>query len=129
MKLRILCALAVGSAALILGLAFSVVSASAAPKAPPVPNTPTNVVATAMATGEIEVTWADASPNILGYHIDNGCPVGFGGCKLGDQLDLTMGPEKEAIFIVAPGSYDCFRVQAYNARGDSGYSSYGCTTA
>ncbi len=129
MKLRSFAAPLAGAATLLLILALSPLSASAAPSSPPVPNTPSDVTATALASDEIEVTWADSSPNVLGYNIDNGCPVGYSGCKLGDQLDLYMGPEKFAIFTVAPGTYDCFRVAAYNATGYSGFSSYGCATS
>jgi eukaryotic-like serine/threonine-protein kinase len=81
---------------------------------------------TAVATGQysIQVTWADASADVTGFHIDNGCPVGS--CSPGATLAQTTGPVDSATFAVTPGTYQCFRVQAFNSAGASSWSSYGC---
>jgi Zn-dependent protease with chaperone function len=96
------------------------------PPAAPVPVTPGGVTATAAGQFTIQVTWAENSPQVTGFNIDNGCPVGS--CGPGATLAQTTGAVTTADFSVTPGSYQCFRVQAFNASGASGWSGYGCTS-
>jgi hypothetical protein len=63
---------------------------------------------------------------VTGFNIDNGCPVGS--CDPGATLARTTGPVTSTEFAVTPGSYQCFRVQAFDASGASAWSGYGCTS-
>ncbi len=90
------------------------------------PDSPRGVTAVAAGQYKIQVTWADASTDVTGFHIDNGCPVGS--CSPGATLAQTTGPVRSATFRVTPGTYQCFRVQAFNASGASSWSKYGCTS-
>jgi PA-IL-like protein len=40
----------------------------------------------------------------------------------------TTGPVTTVTFTVTPGTYQCFRAQAFNHDGTSAWSGYGCTT-
>jgi hypothetical protein len=93
---------------------------------PPVPATPGSVTATALDQFTIEVAWVETSSLVTGFNIDNGCPVGS--CDPGATLAQTTGPVTSTEFTVTPGSYQCFRVQALNSSGASGWSSFGCTS-
>lgn len=73
----------------------------------------------------ITVTWVNNATNTTGFRIDNGCPAGS--CAPGATLATTTGPTATTSFSVTPGSYQCFRVQAFNSDGNSGWSPYGCT--
>jgi hypothetical protein len=84
------------------------------------------VTASALDQFTIRVTWSTSSPAATGFTIDNGCPVGS--CDPGATLTRTTGPATTADFTVTPGSYQCFRVQAFNGAGASAWSQYGCTT-
>lgn len=92
------------------------------------PDAPGNVTAVAEGQYTIQVTWTDASTGITGLNIDNGCPVGDSGCSPGATLAQTTGPVDSATFSVTPGTYQCFRVQAFNNAGTSPWSGYGCTS-
>jgi serine/threonine protein kinase len=96
--------------------------------APPLtpPGTPQTITATANGGYQVTVHWADSSPGITGYNVDNGCPVGACG---GPDAELykTIGAVTSTTFPVDPGSWTCFRVQALSIVGDSGWSGYGCT--
>jgi hypothetical protein len=83
------------------------------------------VVATPNGQYAIAVTWVNNATNATGFRIDNGCPVGS--CAPGATLATTTGLTTTTKFTVTPGSYQCFRVQAFNSAGSSGWSSYGCT--
>lgn len=96
---------------------------SPAPAGPPA--TPSGVVATPNGQYAITVTWVNNAANTTGFHVDNGCPAGS--CSPGATLATTTGPTTTTSFTVTPGSYQCFRVQAFNSAGSSGWSSYGCT--
>jgi hypothetical protein len=91
-----------------------------------VPVTPDTVTATAVDQFTIKVTWAESSAQVTGFNIDNGCPVGS--CDPGATLARTTGPVTSTEFAVTPGSYQCFRVQAFDASGASAWSGYGCTS-
>jgi hypothetical protein len=83
---------------------------------------------TASAAGQITITvsWTENSASVTGFKIDNGCPVGS--CDPGATLAQTVGSVTTTQFTVTPGSYQCFRVQAFNGSGTSHWSSYGCTS-
>ena len=92
----------------------------------PTPAAPGSVTATATGQYAIDVSWADSSAGISGFNIDNGCPAGS--CQAGATLAKTTGPVTTTEFGVTPGTYQCFRVQAFNNAGTSGWSGYGCTS-
>jgi len=92
------------------------------------PDPPGSVTAAATSQYTVQVTWADAKTDFTGFNIDNGCPVGYSGCRPGASLTQTTGPVESATFRVTPGSYQCFRVQAFNGAGASSWSGYGCTS-
>lgn len=88
------------------------------------PATPSGVVATSADQYTIAVTWVDDSADVTGFNVDNGCPVGS--CSPGATLTQRTGRTPTATFAVTPGSYQCFRVQAFNTSGTSAWSDYGC---
>jgi len=73
----------------------------------------------------ITVTWVNNATDATGFRIDNGCPAGS--CAPGATLATTTGQTTTTSFTVTPGSYQCFRVQAFNSDGSSAWSPYGCT--
>jgi Cutinase len=91
---------------------------------PTAPDTPGNVTAVATSQYKIQVTWTEATADVTGFNLDNGCPVGS--CDPGATLVQTTGPVDSATFSVTPGSYQCFRVQAVNTAGTSPWSGFGC---
>jgi Protein kinase domain len=97
-------------------------SPSSAP-AGPAPASPASVTASALGQYTIRVTWADRSADATGFNVSNGC--GADGCS-GGALNQTTGPVTLASFTVTPGTYQCFRVQAFNSAGDSGWSAFAC---
>ena len=84
-----------------------------------------SVTSAATSQYAIKVTWTGSS-GATGYHIDNGCPVGS--CSPGAPLTLTTGNVTSATFSVTPGTWQCFRVQAFNSAGAAAWSGYGCTS-
>lgn len=94
---------------------------------PPAPVIPGSISATALGQFRIRVTWREEPPaDATGFHIDNGCPVGS--CSATDSsLSQTVEHATSATFKVTPGSYQCFRVQAFSSSGVSAWSGYGCT--
>jgi WD domain, G-beta repeat len=108
-------------------------SAPYAPPAVPVPSgtappVPAALAATPTGPRTIVVTWAPDTGAVTGYNIDNGCPVApvltCGGSDA--ALVRTTGRTTSAVFDVTPGSYSCFRVQAFSDAGASNFSGYQC---
>lgn len=89
--------------------------------------TPSNVTASALSKYKIKVSWTNNLKSVTGFHIDNGCPLGTCGGH-GITLAKTTGPGTSAIFLVTPGTYQCFRVQAFSRTTTTGWSDYGCTS-
>jgi hypothetical protein len=107
-------------------------SPSAAPTSSPgpvpAPATPVDVTASADGEYTINVTWSESLTGVTGIAVDNGCPAGDTGCGAGATLAQTVGPTTHAQFAVTPGTYQCFRVRAFNNAGSSAWSGYGCTS-
>lgn len=83
------------------------------------------VAATALSQYQVKVTWSESTANVTGFNVDNGCPVGAcGGADA--ELYTTTGRVTSTTFTVTPGSYTCFRVQAFNKYGASAWSGYAC---
>lgn len=70
--------------------------------------TPTGVAATALSSTSVQVAWADNSTNETGFEVYNGVSYTWTG--------------------IAPGTYMCFAVHAYNGDGNSPDTPYACTT-
>ena len=87
---------------------------------------PAAVAATALGQYQIRVSWSEASAGVAGFHINNGCSSTT--CQPGAALVTTTGPVSTVTFTVTPGTYQCFRAQAFNHDGTSAWSGYGCTT-
>jgi len=95
------------------------------PSPPGPPTAPSGVTAIPNGQYSITVTWVSNASNATGFTVDNGCPPGS--CQPGATLTQTTGETTTATFAVTPGSYQCFRVQAFNSAGSSAWSSFGCT--
>jgi cutinase len=91
---------------------------------PTAPDAPGNVTATATSQYTIQVNWTEATADVQGFNIDNGCPVGS--CGPGATLAQTTGPVNSVTFNVTPGAYQCFRVQAFNKAGASPWAGFAC---
>ena len=71
----------------------------------------------------VRVTWTPPSPGATGYFVDNDCPT----CDPGAYVSQRTGATTSADITVTPGSYQCFRVYAFNATGSSGWlTTMGC---
>jgi eukaryotic-like serine/threonine-protein kinase len=76
------------------------------------PAAPTNLNATAISTGTIRLQWTDNSSNEDGFTVINGNTSRSAGANA-TTFDWTG---------LAPGTYMCFKVRAFNSAGVSGYS-------
>jgi hypothetical protein len=90
------------------------------------PAVPAGVLATAQGQYRIRVSWTENSASVTGFHIDNGCSATT--CRPGAALTATTSPAASTTFTVTPGTYQCFRAQAFDRRAASGWSGYGCAT-
>jgi hypothetical protein len=89
------------------------------------PATPATVTAAAHGQYEIVVSWAGNAARGTGFDVDNGCPGNRCGGG-GSTLATTTGQMTSTAFAVTPGTYQCFRVRAFNAYGASAWSRYAC---
>jgi len=89
------------------------------------PATPVGVQAVPKGRYHIDVTWASSMADVTGYHISTSCPPD--GCGGGARLKTT-GNVAAASFAVTPGTRECFRVQAFNLHGTSGWSRPSCAS-
>lgn len=88
-----------------------------------VPAAPSNLTATAVDQHDIKLTWHDNSSNETGFEINNGVTSRNTGPN---STTYTWGS-------LAPGTYMCFKIRAYNSAGDSPWDPntspyYVCTT-
>jgi hypothetical protein len=87
------------------------------------PAAPSNLTATAVDQHNIRLNWRDNSNNETGFEINNGVVSRDAGAN---STTYTWGG-------LAPGTYMCFKVRAYNSAGDSPWDPnvspwYVCTT-
>ncbi len=87
------------------------------------PGAPSNLTVTAINPNDIRLTWQDNSDNQTGFEINNGV------------ISRDVGANSTAYTWggLAPGTYMCFKIRAYNSAGDSAWypdfsPSYVCTT-
>ena len=83
-----------------------------------IPTAPSNVSATATSASSILVKWSDNSNNEDGFTIYNGVTSATVGAN---TTSYTWGG-------LAPGTYMCFSLSAYNAAGSSSSTAYVCAT-
>jgi hypothetical protein len=82
------------------------------------PSAPTNLTATAQSTSQIQIRWSDASSNETGFKIERSLDgntftqLGVVGAGVQSYTDTGLRANKPYYY----------RVRAYNAIGDSGYS-------
>ena len=87
------------------------------------PAAPSNLTVTAVDPHDIRLDWQDNSGNETGFEINNGVVSRNAGP---DTTSYTWG-------ALAPGTYMCFKIRAYNSAGDSAWEPnvspwYRCTT-
>jgi hypothetical protein len=87
------------------------------------PTAPSNLTATAISQNDIRLNWHDNSNNQAGFEISNGVISTDVGAN---STTYTWGD-------LAPGTYMCFKIRAYNSIGDSAWYPdfspwYVCTT-
>jgi len=86
------------------------------------PDAPSNLVASVVSSSEVDLTWQDNSDNETGFKIER--KEGAGSFVQIDTVgaNVTTYPDaglKDDVIY-------CYRVQAYNATGDSAYSNESC---
>jgi hypothetical protein len=96
-----------------------------APGAPStsVPAAPSNLTVTAVDPNDIRLNWQDNSSNETGFQINNGVIT----------RDVGANSTTYTWDGLAPGTYMCFHIRAYNSAGDSAWEPdvspyYVCTT-
>ncbi len=83
------------------------------------PSAPGSLVATAISTSQIKLTWTDTSSNETGFRIYEGSQqVGTVGAGVTTYTRISL----------QPNTYHCFQVAAYNSYGASGMSNQACAT-
>ena len=109
---------------LLAGLCLSL-STFAFAGAPKPPSMPTSLVATAVSSTQIDLTWIDNANNETGFRIQR--KVGVSGTY--EDLD-TVGPNVQYYpdTTCGPGTEYCYRVLAFNGYGDSDWSNEDCAT-
>ena len=81
------------------------------PPAGHVPAAPSNLTVTAVDPHDIRLNWQDNSDNETGFEINNGVVSKKAGPN---STTYTWGG-------LAPGTYMCFKIRAYNSAGDSAW--------
>ena len=76
-----------------------------------VPDAPSNLTVTPVDPHDIRLDWQDNSSDETGFEINNGVVSRTGGAN---STTYTWGG-------LAPGTYMCFRIRAYNGAGDSAW--------
>lgn len=87
------------------------------------PAAPSNLAVTAVDPNDIKLTWQDNSSDETGFEINNGVVSRDAGAN---STSYTWGG-------LAPGTYMCFKIRAYNSAGSSAWDPnvspwYVCTT-
>ena len=85
---------------------------------------PTDLVATAIDTHQIDLTWADNADNEEGYRIDR--KTGAGSFTM--IADIAANSTSYSDNTLQPGTEYSYRVYAYNADGESGFSNTATAT-
>ncbi len=76
-----------------------------------VPAAPSGLTVTAVDPNDIQLNWQDNSSNETGFEINNGVT----------SKDAKAGSTTYTWDGLAPGTYMCFKIRAYNSAGDSAW--------
>jgi CHAP domain len=93
-----------------------------------IPAAPTNVVATPYSTSAIKISFTNQANNETGFYVNNGVTT----ATVSAPSMPTQGQGTAILWTgLAPGTYMCFKVAAYNQWGSSAYvpSSWTCATS
>ena len=90
---------------------FTVTQGTPPPPPTSVPAAPSNLTVTAVDPNNIRLNWQDNSSNETGFEINNGVVSKDVGAN---SMTYTWGG-------LAPGTYMCFKIRAYNSAGDSAW--------
>jgi hypothetical protein len=88
--------------------------------APTIPDRPTNLGATATSSSQVNLSWSDNSTNETGFKIER-C-LGAGCTNFGSLATVGANVTSYSNTGLAANTPYTYRVQAYNAAGNSGYS-------
>ncbi|TFH32066.1 MAG: fibronectin type III domain-containing protein [Myxococcales bacterium] len=84
------------------------------------PAVPSGLSATAISKSEIQLSWTDNSDDEEGFRIYEAvgsCSAGF--VELGD---VAADSETVRIYSLAPDTFHCYRISAFNSAGESSFS-------
>ncbi|MCC6859160.1 MAG: fibronectin type III domain-containing protein, partial [Bryobacterales bacterium] len=90
------------------------------PPPPAVPAAPGNLKASAVSSGQINLSWADNSNNEEGFRIER-CQ-GSGCTNFAQIATVGAGATSYSNTGLSPATFYSYRVRAYNGAGNSGYS-------
>jgi lysophospholipase L1-like esterase len=90
---------------------FTVTQGTPPPPPASAPAAPSNLTATAVDPNDIRLNWQDNSDNETGFEINNGV---ISKDAAANSTTYTWGG-------LAPGTYMCFKIRAYNSAGDSAW--------
>jgi hypothetical protein len=92
---------------------------------PEPPAAPSDLVATAVSSSQIDLTWIDNSDNESGFKIEQSDDGG------NNFTEIAVVPENDTDFSdtgLSASTQYCYRVRAYNGGGNSDYSNTDCAT-
>ncbi len=90
-----------------------------------IPNPPTSLAATVISGSQVDLSWTDSSADEDGFKIER--KTGVGG-TYGQIGTVAANTPSYSDTTVSPGQTYYYRVRAYNAFGDSGYSNEATAT-
>ncbi len=92
--------------------------------APTLPNAPTNIIATSVSSSQINLTWQDNSSNETGFKIERRTGSG----SYSQIATVGAGVTNYSNTLLSANTTYYYRVRAYSAAGDSGYSNEAMAT-
>ena len=105
---------------------FSNEAEATTPAPPPVPNAPSDLTATAVSTSQINLAWTDNSSDEDGFKIER-C-TGAGCTNFAEIAQVGAGVSSYNNTGLSSSTTYRYRVRAFNASGNSGYSNEASAT-